>query len=56
VKAWAKSNIASEGYDTVLLTGYAVLWGEVKKSPSMVMVVNPEGTSYLSMISWGEQK
>ncbi|MDO8915111.1 MAG: hypothetical protein Q7W16_03395 [Coriobacteriia bacterium] len=56
VEAWVKSNIASEGYDRVLLTGYAVLFGEIQKPPSMLMLINPEGTSYLSTINWGEQK
>jgi hypothetical protein len=56
VEAWAKKNIASEGYNKVLLTGYGVLFGDVDKRPSMLMIVNPEGTSYISTILWGEQK
>jgi hypothetical protein len=45
VEAWAKAN-ADPGFDKVLLTGYAIQYGEGEKSPNMMMIINPEGTSY----------
>jgi hypothetical protein len=56
VEAWVKDNIASEGYNKVLLTGYAVLWGEIQEPPSMLMIMNPEGTGYMSTVNMGESK
>jgi hypothetical protein len=56
VEAWVTKNIASEGYNKVLLTGYAVLWGEIQKPPSMLMVMNPAGTGYMSTVNMGESK
>jgi len=54
VQAWAKAN-ADPGFDKVLLTGYAMQYGEAEKSPNMMMVINPEGTSYNSVASMGSQ-
>ena len=56
VEAWAKKNIADEGYDKVLFTGYAILWGEVQKPPSMLMIMNPEGTGYMATADLGAPK
>jgi hypothetical protein len=56
VEAWAKKNLADEGYDKVLFTGYAILWGEIQKPPSMLMVMNPEGTGYMSTVNMGAAK
>jgi hypothetical protein len=54
VQAWANAN-AEPGFDKVLLTGYAIQYGEGGKSPNMMMVINPEGTGYGAVANMGSQ-
>jgi hypothetical protein len=54
VQAWAKAN-AEPGFDKVLLTGYAIQYGEGEKPPNMMMMINPDGTGYGAVANMGSQ-